>query len=119
MVEMIVVVVVVVKVSVWDAAIIGMVVVIEVVVLVIDVLVGVEFIEVVTVLKFALSVSYSGNVLSGVTVDWFMDVLTDVMIGVLTGIDIEMLAGVNATAFTVMVTALEFPVSTSLEEFSL
>ena len=121
MVEIIVAVVIVVEVPVWDAAIIGIVVVVvEVVVLVIiDVLVGVEFIDVVIVLKFALSVSYSGNVLSGVTVDWFMDVLTDVMIGVLTGIYIEMFAGVNATAFTVMVTALEFPVSTPLEEFSL
>ena len=114
MVEIIVVVVVVVvvKVPVWDAAIIGMVVVVEV--LVIDVLVGVEFIEVgvvVIVLKFALSASCSVNVPPDVTVDWFMDVLTGVMFGVLTRICIDVLAGMNANAFAV-------PVSTSFEGFS-
>ena len=38
-----------------------------------------------------------------------IDVLADV-IDVLAGIGIEMLAGVNANAFTVVKTALEFPV---------
>ena len=53
-------------------------------------------------LKFALPVSYSVDVPSDVNIDLFMDVLGDV----------------NVNAFAV-VTALEFPVRTPLEECSL
>ena len=109
-VAVLVVVVAVVKVPVWDAAIVDMTVVVEV--LVIDVLVDVEFIEVVIVLKFALSVPY---VSSDVAIDLFMGTLTDIII---TGIGVEVLTDVSANAFTVAMTALEFPVSTPLGEFS-
>ena len=46
-----------------------------------------------------------------------MNALTRVMFGVLPAIGIEVFADVNANAFAVIVTALEFPVSTPLEEF--
>ena len=88
----------------------------------IDVLADVEIILVgviVIVLKFALPVSYSVDVPSSdVSVDLFMDALASVMLAVLTGIGIGMLADVSANAFAVAMTALEFPVSTPLEEFS-
>ena len=119
-VTVIVVVVLVVKVLVSVEAIINMVVVVEV--MVIGVLADVEIFVVgviVSVLKFAFSVSYSVDVPSSdVAVDLFMDALTDVMLAVLTGIDIDELADVGANAFAVVITALEFPVSTPLEEFS-
>ena len=97
-----------------------MVVVVEV--LSIGVLADLEIIVVgaiVIVLRFALPVSYFVDApLSGVAVDLFTDALADVMIGVLTGIDIAVLPEVNANAFAVVMTALGFPVSTTLEEFS-
>ena len=102
----------VVKVMVWVAAIGGMVVVGEV--LVIDVLADVEIIAVgviVIVLKFVLTVSYSVGVPSDMAVDLFMNDLTGVMLDVLTEIGIEVSAGVNATALTVVMTDLEFPMS--------
>ena len=87
-----------VKVPVWAVAIIDMTGMVEA--LVIDVLlVDGEIIEVavvVVVLKFAFSVSYSVDVPADMTVERFMDVLTDV----------------NANAIAV-------PASTPLEEFSL
>ena len=99
----------VVKVMVWVAAIGGMVVVVGV--LSIDVLAGVEIIAVggiVIVLEFALPVSYSVDMpSSGVAVDLFMD-----------GIVIEVLPDVRANTFAVFMTALTFPFSTPLEEFS-
>ena len=106
---------------VWDTEISNVVVVVEV--LVIDVLADVEIIVVgaiVIVLKFALPVSYSVDVPSSdVAVDLFMDALTGVMLGVLTGIGIGVLTDVGANAFAVvMMTDLEFPVSTALEVFS-
>ena len=110
-----VVVVVVVKVLVWVEAIVNMAAVVEVIV--IDVLVDVG--DIVMVLKFAFPVSYSVDVSSsGVAVDLFMDELTDVTIAALAGIGIDVLADVSANAFTVVMTALEFPVSTPLEEIS-
>ena len=93
------VVVVVAKVSVWDAAIINIVVGVEVIV--IGVLIDVQFIDVgvlvVIDLKFALSVSYSVCVSSDVAVDLFVDVLT--------GIGIEVLADANANIFAVPVSS--------------
>ena len=100
MVDVIVVMVIVVKVMVCAAAIFN-----KVDVLVIDVLDGVENIVVgviVIVLKFALPVSCSVDVLSDVAVDLFMDTLADV----------------STNAFAVVMTVLEFPVSTKLEGFS-
>ena len=55
---------------------------------------------------------------SDVAVDLFVDALAAVMIAVLTGIGIEMLSNVAANAFAVVMTALEFPVSTPSKEFS-
>ena len=55
---------------------------------------------------------------SDVDGDLFMDAMADIMLGVLTGIGIEVLPDVSANAFAVVMTALEFPVSTPLEEFS-
>ena len=55
---------------------------------------------------------------SDVSVEFFMDALAGVMLAVLTGIDIEVMPEVNANAFAVAITALELPVSTTLEEFS-
>ena len=98
---------IVVKVMVWDAAIIDMAVVVEV--LVIDVLDDAEFIVVVIVLKFTLSSSQSLDVSSDVA---------DVMLDVLSVLGVEVLTNVNANAFAVVMTALGFPVSTPLEEFS-
>ena len=102
----------VVKTLVWAAAMFNMVAVVEA--LVIDVLAGVEIIVVdiiVNVLKFALPVPYSVDASSDVAVDLLM-------LGVLPGIGIAVLADVNANAFTVAMTALEFPVSTPLENCS-
>ena len=87
-----------------------------------DVLADVEIIVVgiiVIVLKFALPVSYSVDMPSSdVSLDLFMDALADAMLASLTGIGIGMLVDVGANAFAVAMTALEFPVSTPLEEFS-
>ena len=107
MVAMIVVVVVVVEVLVSDAAIIDMVVE----VLATGVLAGMEIIlvcVVVNVFKFAVPVSYSADVPSGVATDLFMGAL---MLGALLGIEIEvLLTDVSANAFAVVM-------STPLEEF--
>ena len=111
-VSVIVAVVVVVKVLVWVTAIINILVELEV--LVSGVLVDAECIVVaviVIVLEFALTVSYSVDVASDVDVDF------GVMLRVFSWIGIEVLADVNKNAFAV-VTALDFPVRTPLEEFS-
>ena len=108
MVAMTVVMFVVSKVPVWDAAIIDVTVVVEV--LVIDVLVDVEFIMVgviVIVLKFTLTVPYAADVSSDVDVDLPMDPLTDVMFGIVTASGIEVLAGMNVNVFIVVKAALE------------
>ena len=55
---------------------------------------------------------------SGVTVDLSMDALAAVMLDALSGVGIEGLADVSANSFTVVMTALECPVSTPLEGFS-
>ena len=111
-----VIIVVVVKVVVWASAIVNMVVVVEV--LIMNVLADVEVIVVgfvLNVLKFTLPVSCSVYVSSDVAVDLSMDSL---ILNVLTGISIEVLADVNANDFAVAMTALEFPVSTPLDDFS-
>ena len=113
---MVAVIVVVVKVLVWDVAIIDMVVVVEV--LVIDEWADVEIIVVgviVNVLKFALAVSYSADTPSDMAVDLFMDAL---MFGVLPGIGVEVLADGGASIFAVVMTALAFLVPTPLEDFT-
>ena len=96
-----------------------MVLVVEVVLS--GVLADVEIIVVgviVIVLKFALSVSYSVDVPSGVVVDLFVDALVGMMIDILTGIGIELLADMKENTFGAVMIALELPVSTpSLEEF--
>ena len=119
MVAVIVVVVVVVKVLVWTEATIDMVVVVEV--LVIAVLVGVEVIVVGTIViisKSAWPVSNSvDEPSSDVAVDLTMEASTGVVMGVLPWICIGALADVNTNSFAVVVAALEFPVSKSLEEY--
>ena len=119
MIAVVVVSVIVVKELVWDAAIINMVVVIEM--LVINVLVGVDIIMVgviAIVLKFALSVSsYFVDVPLDVVVDFFMDAFVGVMLSVLSGNGIKVLADSSTNAFAVM-PDLKFFVSTPLEEFT-
>ena len=87
----------------------------------IDVLADVEIIVVgviAIVLKFTLPVSYSVDVSSSdADVDLLIDALAAVILVGLTGIGIGMLADLNANVFTVVKTALEFPVSTPLEGF--
>ena len=118
--EVLVVVVVVTKVLLRATAIIDMVVTVEL--LLVDSLTEVDIIAVggiVTVLKFALLVvPYSVDVSSGVPIGVFMDTLAGVMPGVLTGIGVEVLPDVNANAFAVAMTALDFPVSSPLDPFS-
>ena len=97
-------VVVVVKGMVRDGGIISMVSVVEVLVIVF-------------VWKSALPVSCSVDMPSGVDADLFMDEEAAKMRGVITRIVIEVFTDVSANAFAVIVTALEFPVSTPLEEF--
>ena len=99
-----VVVVVVVKVMRRDGGIISMVSVVEVLVIVF-------------VWKSALPVSCSVDMPSGVDADLFMDEEAATMRGVITRIVIEVFTDVSANAFAVIVTALEFPVSTLLEGF--
>jgi len=94
---------VVVKMMVWDAAIVNMVVVVEV--LVIGVLADVGII---IVLEFALPTPYSVDAPFGVAVNLFMDVLDGVALGVLPAISVKVLADVSANAFAV-VAALESP----------
>ena len=101
MVSVIVVVVVVVKVLVGDAEIIDTVVLVERLVLA-DVIVS--------AVKFVMPTSCSVDMPSDVAVDLLMDALSRISIGVL--------ADVNANAFASAVTALKFPMSTTLEEFS-
>ena len=103
---------VVIKVLAWDAVTGDMVVV-----LVLDVLTGEGIIVSAIVLKFALPVSYSVDVPSGVVVGFFMDALADVMIIILSGIGIEVLSDVNANALAVVMAALEFPASTPSKRF--
>ena len=100
-----VVVIAVLTVLVYDEAAIDMVVVLEV--LIIRVLADVEIIvagAIVIVLKLALPVSYSADASSSaVAVDLFKDAL----------------AGVDANVFAVAMTALDMPVPTPVEGFSL
>ncbi len=68
-------------------------------------------------------VTYTADVLSGVMVEVFIDelagVLAGVMIGVVLGIGVEVLADVNVNVCAAVMTALvEFPMPTTLEEFS-
>ena len=91
---------------VWDAAMINIEAIVEV--LVIDVLADED-----TVIT-----SFSVDVSSDVPVNFFVDVLTDVILGILPDISIEVLTDVGANAFVVVMTALEFPMSSTLEEFS-
>ena len=72
---------------------------------------------IVVVLKSALPVSRPVDMRSDVDVDIFMDEVAATMLGVLPRIAIEVFTGVRADAFAVIMTALEFPVSTPLEEF--
>ena len=98
---------------VWDAAMINIGAIVEV--LAIDVLADEDIIVVgVTVifLKFAVIASFSVDVSSDVSVNFFVDALIDVILGILTDISIEVLADVNTNAFAVVMTALEFRVST-------
>ena len=113
------VVVLVVEVLVKDTAIMDVVVVVEV--MFIGVLADVENVVagvIVTVFRFSLTVSNTVDVPSGVAVDLFMDELAGVMLAVLPDITIEVLTGVNGNAFAVIMTALEFSMSSTLEEFS-
>ena len=59
------------------------------------------------VLKSVVLVLYSVDALSGVSVSLFMGPMGAVMIGVLPEIGSEVLAGLNANAFVVVVTALK------------
>ena len=60
--------------------------------------------------------SFSVDVSSDVPVNFFVNVLTDVILGILPDISIEVLTDGNINAFAVVRTALEFRVSTPPEE---
>ena len=88
---------------------------------VMGVLVGVVIIVVGVVeivLKCVFLVLYPLGVSSGMDVELFMDGVTDVVLGVLSGIDIAVLADVNANAIAEVIITWGFPESTPLEEFS-
>ena len=105
--------IVVVVVKVWDAAIVNVGVVDGVLVI------GVDIIAVLIVLNFGFPASYFVDVHSGVDIKLFMDMLTGAMLDLLPGIGTEVFAGVNANTFAVIITDAEFPVSATLEAFSL
>ncbi len=71
--------------------------------------------------EFPVPVSYSVDVLSDVVVDVLIDalsVLAGVIIDVVFGIGVEVLTGVNVNVCAAAMTALvEFPMSTTSEEF--
>ena len=75
---------------------------------------------IVIVLKFALTVSCSIDVSSsGATVELSMDAnIAGAMLGVLVASGIEALSDVNAKVFAVVIIALEFPLSSPVEDFS-
>ena len=89
-------------------------------VLVIDVLADVEIIladAIVMVLMSVLKVSYAVDVTSCAAFDFFVEAwVLDVLTGI--GIALLLLADMNANAIAVVMTALEFPVPTPLDEFS-
>ena len=108
-----------VKVLVRDAAIIKMAAVVEVLFIVL--LTGVEIVVAGVIrvdLKSVVPVSYSVDMPSASAVDLFMVELAITMLCVLLGIGIEVLADVNANASVLVMTALDSPVPTLLEEFS-
>ena len=100
-----------VKVLVWDAATIDLVVLVEA--LFIDVLA-----EVVTASEFAAPASYFVYVLSDTVVDALAGVMADAMMGFVTGIGVEMLADANVNVFAALMIALEFGLPKPLGEFS-
>ena len=53
---------------------------------------------------------------SDVAVDLFRDALARVLLGIMTGFGVEVLVDMNANAVTVVVTVLEFPMSSTMEE---
>ena len=119
MVTVIAVLDVMVKELVWVAAITDLVVLVEV--LGAGVFVDEEFIVVATtviVLKFASTVSYFIDMPSGLVVALCIDASAGVVVGALAGIGIKVLSDVSANSFAVVMTALEFPVSTPSEELS-
>ena len=85
---------------------------IVVVIVEVNVIVTVEVlvVEIILVDVITLPILYSVDVPSAVAVNLFIDALADIMIAGLTWNGVEVLADV--------VTALEFPVPTPLEEFS-
>ena len=104
---------------VWNTATIKIGMIVEV--RVIDVLADEDIIAVgaiVMFVKFAVIVSRSVGVSSEVSVNFFVDVLTDLMPGILPDISIEVLTDVNKNACAVVITVLEFPVSTPPEELN-
>ena len=81
--------------------------------------IDVREIIVVIALEFAVSASYSVDVLSEVVVGVLADVLAGAIIGVVLGIAVEVLVDVNANICAAVMTALvEFPMPTTSEEFS-
>ena len=111
-----VILVVVIKVLLWDAAIVNRVAIVEV--LVIDELTNVGIIVVgaiVIALTFVVPVSYAVGDVAG---KLFMDALTDAMLDVLTKIGSDVLAGASVNVCAVAVIAVEFRACPSLEEFS-
>ena len=101
----------VIKVSVWDATVINIAVVVEV--LAIGVLTDVDII-----LEFAVTVPYFGYVPSGMVIGALTGEVTDVMMGFVSDIGVEVLADANVIIFASLMTALEFAVPKPLGGFS-
>ena len=106
MVAAIVVAIVVVRVLLWDTAIIDIVVVDKVL------FTGV-WADVMIASEFAVTVSYFGDVLSGMVVG----AVTDAMMDFVSDIGVEVLADANVNVFASLMTALEFAVPKPLGGF--
>ena len=107
------VVVLVAKVLVWAEALVNMLVE-GLVIITVNVRVGV-LADVDIALEFAVTVSRSS--VDVVVVDVLIDALADVMIVVLPAVGVaDVLAGVNVSILAVVITVLEFTMSTPLEE---
>ena len=70
----------------------------------------------VILLEFAVTVTYSVGVMSGVVADALLNMLTGTIIGCVSDIGVEVLADVNANVFAAVITTLEFAVPMPSEE---
>ena len=108
----------VVRVLVWAAAVIDMVAVVEILFndvradVVIDTFTGVEIVavgEIASALKFAVPISYCVDVVSAVVVNELTDALACVIMDFISGIAVEMSVDANVNVFKSLMTAFAVP----------